>query len=459
MTIEHRNYPADHPADMEAEWAVLGCCLLDQKCIPIMLDILVENDFFHPPHRYIFRAISKLFVNGMRVDYITLTDVLIKNKMLDRAGGPDYLCGLTNTVPSVRSVTQYSNIVYEKACFRNVMKYGTEITEMAKAGKSKVNEIIDYGMGKLIDIQKGRVKTDIKPLKDAMWEYILEQGEKADQGIVPGLNLGIRGIDECVGGLQEGEVCILASRPSVGKTALACTIADHLSREGRRVLLVSAEMTWKSLAARYISMATGENLYDIRTGTTIVRAMEHEGLSQMMEREKQILIYHTYKPTDMSIRTSIQLAIHKYGRLDLVIIDYLQLIRSSNPDLKNDNQKLEDISANFKAMALEPMINCPFLILSQLSRGSAKEERRPRLDDLRGSGAIEQDADVVVLLYKRPQENRSDVHFVEYDVAKNRQGRVSIRENVLKFHRKVVTFEDSNNAERINYFDNQGSSR
>ncbi len=432
------------PQDIEAESSVLGALMLDKDAILKVVDTLKPSDFYHPHHQKIFQNIAELFKLGNPIDILTVTNKLKEKKQLKEVGGSDYLTELINKVPTSAHINHYAQIVKENKVRRDLINASSEINEEALDNTSFEN-LLDAVEQKIFGIsQRSRIQKFI-PLKEELpgaYERLekLHQGER--EGQLKGVPTGFPGIDNILSGLQKSDLVLLGARPSIGKTSLSLDIARHAALNGYRVGTFSLEMSAEQVVDRVIAAQSQVPLWRLRTGR-IQDETEFAMIQQALNTLSDINLFveDTPSPNILHIRSMARKLQLEHG-LDLLIIDYLQLIMpttSSNSLV----QQTTEISRNLKSLARE--LNVPVLALSQLSRGVEQRELKiPRLSDLRESGSLEQDSDVVMFLYRKDRDkldiSDEEKNITEVIVAKHRNGPLgSVK---LRFDPEKVTFRN-----------------
>jgi len=443
------------PHNLEAERSVLGCCLLDRAALLTILTRTKPDDFFHPPHRIIFENIKKLFGENVSPDYVSLTNSLMSSGNLEAAGGGEYVAGLTNIVPSVRNAEHYADIVCEKSQLRQLQRLGNEMAKFAGDSKRPLSEIINWSSDRfleLLELKQHQSYTTIGKVADTFRKWY---DETYDDKEPPGCITGYQDLDRMLLGLQNGNLVILAARPSQGKTALALDIARNVASRGGRVAFLSLEMSRDELLMRLLCSAGKLDSYRLRQ-KRLSEKKDSEGktdwsrLTDAMAKldPMQIYIDDTSALTVSELRAKVKAMKLEQGGLDLVVIDYLQLINGDGGGYDMRVQEVSKISRNLKALARE--IEAPVLALSQLSRHIERREghrKVPQLSDLRESGSIEQDADVVLFIHREVSE-QEEAEGRQYEpdneqetqliIAKNRNG--AIGKVFLLFMRRFATF-------------------
>ena len=407
------------PQNIEAEQSVLGSMLIEKQAILRAMEILRPQDFYREAHQQIYRVMTDLFDHGQAVDLITVTEALRQEGLLEQVGGIPYLTTLANLVPTAANVEHYAKIVEEKAILRELIKAATEIVARGYAGKDDVDILLDQAEQAIFDVSQRRTVQGYVALKDVLIET-LERIEYvyANKDGATGVPTGFRELDQLTSGLQPSDLVILAARPSVGKTSFALNIARHAAvKDKTPVAIFSLEMSREQIAQRLLCYEAGVNGQNLRQG--FLNDNDWKRLSTALGRlgEAPIFIDDTPNISIMELRTKARRIKVEHG-LGLVVVDYLQLMQARGRQ-ENRQQEISEISRSLKALARE--LKAPVLALSQLSRAvEQRQDRRPMLSDLRESGAIEQDADVVMFLYASPEAESTNV--IELIVAKQRNG-------------------------------------
>ena len=432
------------PHNLEAEQSVLGAAFMSKSALQKVCEDLSSESFYLDAHSKIYDVIKELYNTNVAVDITTVTDRLKSKKLLKQIGDVDYLLEIVNSVPTASNVDYYINIVNEKAVLRNLIDTATSIVSEAYMGDATINETLDDAERKILNVAKNRKTSEFKTMAEALskaqsdLEKISENG-----GEITGAPSGFYDLDKVTTGFHENEFIILAARPGMGKTAIVLNIAVNVAEATKKnVAIFNLEMGAEQLAMRMISSAGQIDGYKLRTGK-----LEHsdwkrvnEAISQLAETN--IKIDDTPGITIGEIRAKCRrLAASKEG-IGLVIIDYLQLVTASNKYAGNRQQEVAEISRALKTLALE--LKVPIIACAQLSRAvEGREDKRPLMSDLRESGSIEQDADIVAFLYRddyynkeaRMDDNNSVVEFI---IGKNRSGPTKTVE--LLFKKNTSTF-------------------
>ncbi len=424
------------PQNIEAEEAVIGSMLIEQSAVITALEILTPDDFYKESHRVIFRHMARMADRLEAVDLVTLSEALRADGHLDKIGGAAELARLANLVPTAANVEYYAKIVSEKSILRRLIGTATQIAASAYTSQSDVDEILDKAEEKIFQISQGRVTQGYVHLKEVLVET-MENLEYlvSNRDDVIGLSSGLSDLDNLTLGFQPSDLIILAARPSVGKTSLGLNIARNVAvKENATVAIFSLEMSREQVAQRLLCSESAINSQKLRSG--FLSDDEWRRLSIALGRlgEAKIFIDDTPGISVMELRGKTRRIKAEHG-LGLVVIDYLQLMRSRKQE--NRQQEISEISRSLKGLARE--LNVPVIAMSQLSRAvEQRQDRRPMLSDLRESGAIEQDADIVMFLYTDPELEQNNA--IELNIAKQRNGPTgSIK---LFFSREVCRFGD-----------------
>lgn len=414
------------PQNEEAEKSVLGAALIDKETLLEISDILKSDDFYKEAHREIFSVIMDLYRKNEPVDILTTAEELKKRKSLDLVGGRAYLGMLSASVPSTANVAQYARIVEEKSILRKLIRASSEIMEEGFSEGKIASEVLEMAEQRVFEISQKRQKKSVSMLKDVLvknMDMITELSGR--EGSLRGLTTGFRDIDEKTSGLQKSDLIILAARPSMGKTALALNIARNAAvKAGAKVLIFSLEMSEEQLSERILSTESMVELQKMREGT--LEGDDWGKLSEAIMRleNADIMIDDTPGISSLEMRNKCRKIKMEKG-LDLILIDYLQLMVY---DGKTESRQLEVSALTRYLKQLAREMECPVIVLSQLSRAPEArrgDEKKPVLSDLRESGSIEQDADQVFFLYRDEyytKENTQRPNECDVIIAKNRNG-------------------------------------
>lgn len=430
------------PQDVEAEISALGSLMLDKDAIYRVVDYLSVRDFYKPGHQDIYSAMLDLSSKREPIDVLSVTSRLRELGKLDEIGGSAYLTTLVNSVPTASHVDHYASIVRRKRLLRDLIDASHHIAQLGYNEAENVEQLLDEAEQKIFGIAKDSLRQEFVAVKDALedtWERI----EKIhnNKGSLRGVTTGFPDLDEILGGLQRTDFVVLASRPSLGKTSLALGFARNAARAKHPVAFFSLEMSREDLMDRLIAAEAGVDIWRLRTGHLRSEGEDNDfvRLQDAMAKLSDLPLFmdDSGAPTVMELRAKAR-RLQAERRLDLVIVDYLQLIRGSGR-AENRVQEVSELSRTLKAMAKE--LNVPVLALSQLSRGiENRPSSEPKLSDLRESGSIEQDADVVMFIHRedRIKENTDKKNIAEIRILKHRNGPIGKVE--LYFHEETSSF-------------------
>jgi len=432
------------PQAVEVEQAVLGAMMLEQRAIVRAVETLDESCFYHAPHSRIFAAMTELFERGIAVDQLTLTEELKRRGQLDDVGGVVYLAKLGSEVATTANIDFHARIVLEKALGRKLIETASEVIERAYAADEDVQTLIDSAEQKLFSLSENQIGEGFERLKEVMGETVDHLDRiHAGAGTVLGVDTGFPELNDQMSGFQKGDLAILAARPSVGKTALALTLARNAAVNAEAgVAIFSLEMSKIQLVQRLLSIETKVDLHKLRTGRLSDEDWMH--LTHNINRLAEAPIYIDDTPgiSVLEARAKARRLQREYG-IDMVIIDYLQLM-SGHIRTQSREQEISQISRGLKAMAKE--LDVPVLALSQLSRAvESRTDRRPQLSDLRESGSLEQDADVVMFIYRpemydlKSPDGESLEGLAQIIIGKQRNGPVGSVD--LMWNKESATYE------------------
>lgn len=413
------------PQSIEAEQSVIGSMIIDKSAIAKVLESLEEEDFYRDGHKIIYKTILEMFRNDIAIDLLTLLEYLKSTDTLERAGGVTYITELSSSVPTTANLSAYIKIVSDKSTLRKLIKASTTIIEESYNNQSQVENVIDVAEKKIFNIAEKRTTKDFEPLSDVL-ERGFAQIEKLfnNKGEITGVGSGFTDLDAKTSGFQSGDMILIAARPSMGKTTFALNIAEHVAlREHRSVVIFSLEMSKEQLAYKLLCSEANVDMLKLRTGALEDKDWENIAMAAGPLSKAKIYIDDTAGVTVMEMRSKCRRLKIEYG-IDLIVIDYLQLM-SGGTGSDNRQQEVSEISRSIKALAKE--MECPVIALSQLSRApEQRADHRPMLSDLRESGSIEQDADIVMFLYRDEYYNKEteDKNIGECIMAKQRNGPV-----------------------------------
>ncbi len=430
------------PQDLEVEQSVLGALLIDKNAIIKVADILTAKDFYSPAHERIFETMIELYEKRQPVDILSLTSRLKEKNLLTEIGGSSYLADLTNKVPTASHIEHYAKVVKEKKILRDLIRTSAEITEEAFDTAKDVEELLDGIEQKIMAISQRSMSKNFVPVKDEL-KTAYDRIEQLHQGKgqLRGIPSGFDGLDNLLSGFQKSDLIIVGARTSLGKTTLVLDIARNAAiKTGLPVGIFSLEMSREQVVDRLIAAESQVPLWKLRTGR-ITDDLEFEMIQNSLDRLSRVNIFidDTPSPNIMQMRSMARRLQIEHG-LGLLVVDYLQLI-AARTNSENMVQQVTEISRGLKALARE--LNVPVIAVSQLSRGvDQRDNKIPRLSDLRESGSIEQDADVVILLYRKNQD-RIDIapeeqNLTQVNIAKHRNG--PLGSIALRFDPERVTF-------------------
>lgn len=413
------------PQNLEAEQSVLGAVMIDSEALPKAIEILNEEDFYKESHRRIFRAASELFSKGEAVDIVTVTDLLRRNGDIDTVGGVPYLSQIINSIPTAANVRYHAKIVREKALLRSLLRTATQITSKVYEDSLDADEMVDYAEKMIFDIADKRTKTsfyDMKGIIKDTFKMIQTLYEKKDS--ITGVPTGYKDIDALTSGFQPGDLIIIGARPGMGKTSFALNIAQYVAIENKEpVAIFSLEMSKEQLAMRMLCAESMVDSSRVRKG--FISKEDWPKLTNAGGRlaEAPLFIDDSAAISVLEVRAKARRLKMEHGGLSMVIVDYLQLMRGRG-NFERREQEISDISRSLKELAKD--LRVPVVALSQLNRAvENRGDRRPTMADLRESGAIEQDADVIMFLYRDEvynKNNSSSKGKAEVIIAKQRNG-------------------------------------
>ncbi|PLA28126.1 replicative DNA helicase [Corynebacterium coyleae] len=413
------------PHDERAERSVLGAMLLNPDVILDVADGLRPDDFYHPAHQLIYQAILDLFSQGSSVDVLIVAARLDRLNELERVGGAPYLHTLISEVPTSANAGYYAEIVEEKSILRQLVNAGTQVVQLGYEGEEgmEIEALVDHAQQKVFSISRNNVGEDYRPLSELLKPTIDELTMIASGGALEaGVPTGFIDLDKLTNGLHAGQMIIIAARPGVGKSTLALDFMRSCSiHQGKTSVIFSLEMSASEIIMRMLSAETEIKLSSMRSGQMEERDWEKLTKRLTEIQDAPLFIDDSPNLTMMEIRSKARRLKQQHG-LDLVVVDYLQLM-SSGKRVESRQQEVSEFSRHLKLLAKE--LEVPVIAISQLNRGpEARTDKRPQLADLRESGSLEQDADMVFLLYRPDSQDRDDERAGEADiiVAKHRGG-------------------------------------
>ena len=411
------------PHNEEAERSVLGAAMLNKEVLFDILEEVKEDDFYNESHKEIFRAIWELYRKNSAVDMLTVCEELKSRQSLDMVGGRAYIATLTAEVPSTANGREYAKIIAEKAIMRQMIRTAEDITEKGYESKMAAREILDYAESGIFQIAQMRQKNDYTKIQDVLLENLkIIDAAAQNKDKITGIPTGFHDLDEKTSGLQRSDLIIVAARPGMGKTAFALNIAQQSAvKHGTSAIIFSLEMSKEQLGQRLLAMQARVEMQKLKQGDLDRKDWDRVSLGVDELNNSKIVIDDTPGNSLMEMRNKCRRLKAEQG-LDLIVVDYLQLMTFEG---KTDNrqQEISALSRNMKLLARE--MNCPVILLSQLSRApELRQDKRPMLSDLRESGSIEQDADIVIFLYRDDyyNENTEKPGVCEVNIAKHRSG-------------------------------------
>lgn len=434
------------PQNIEAEQAVLGAMLIDKEAIAKATEVLSAYDFYREAHRVIFSAMLELYNKNEAVDMVTVTEILKRDNKLEDIGGIAYITSLANVVLTAANVKYHAEIVAEKSVLRQLVRVSTEIAAMGYEANEDVGTLLDTAESRILEISNRKKKNDFTAINDILMDSVQSiESLLQNKGGLTGLPAGFADLDKLTSGLHPSDFIILAARPSMGKTALALNIVQNVALrahkviggEPRSVAFFSLEMSKEQLVNRMLCAEAGIDSQRLRVGEMRDEDWTHLwDACDTMSRAK-IYIDDTAGITAMDMRSRARRLKAEHG-LDLIVVDYLQLMQGSGKRNNSGDrqQEVSEISRSLKALARE--LDVPVLALSQLSRSvESRQVKRPMLSDLRESGSLEQDADIVAFLYREDYYNpETENKHTELIIAKHRNGPV---DTVNLFFQKQFT--------------------
>lgn len=432
------------PQNLEAEQSILGSILLENSAINAAQEVLGKDDFYSEAHRKIFSVIVELADQNEPVDLVTLSNALKNRNLLDSIGGIAYLASLADNVPSAANVANYAKIVKEKAILRGLITSATQIVTSCYDSGSDVDEVLDQAEHRIFEISENKIRQSFYPLRD-----IVKTSFKSIENLfnrkelITGVPTGFERLDDMTSGLQNSDLIIIAGRPSMGKTAFALNIAQYAALESQvPVAIFSLEMSKEQLAFRMLASEARVDSGRMRKG--FLGETDWPKLTEAAGRLSEAPIYIDDTPAITVLEMKAKSRRLKAERgLGLILVDYIQLMRGSNSSRDSREQEISEISRSLKALAKE--LQLPVIALSQLNRKvEDRPNRRPQMADLRESGAIEQDADVIAFIYRDEVYNKSDDNpekgKAEIIIGKQRNGPIGVVK--LAFLNQFTAFEN-----------------
>lgn len=413
------------PHSNDAEKSVLGALMLNNDAMSDVINVVHAEDFYYAQHQAIFNVIIDLYRQNMPIDIVVVCNELKKNNSLEKVGGRSYISSLCSDVPSTLHAGDYAKIVSEKAALRRLITTAEEISEMSYDEAIETSSILDFAERNIYEIAQEKQSKDYQHIRDVLDINLRMINEAAENGgKIVGIPSGFIDLDKCTAGLHKSDLIIIAARPAMGKTAFALNIGLNVATKAQgTVLFFSLEMASEQLSQRLLSMQSLISMQKLKEGA-ISGKEDWEKLSIGLDdlSKTNIVIDDTPDISVLEMKNKCRRLKHEKG-LDLVIIDYLQLMKGDSGHNDNRQQVVSDLSRQLKLLARE--LDCPVIVLSQLSRATeSRPDKRPQLSDLRDSGAIEQDADIVMFLYRDDYYNEASERpgICEVNIAKHRSG-------------------------------------
>ena len=412
------------PHNREAEQSVIGAIFLDPQALITASEILLADDFYQNAHKKIFETMLRLSDQGKAIDVVTVTEELSAKKELEDVGGLSYLLELANAVPTAANIAHYAKIVEEKALLRRLIRVATKIVEDGYTREDEVEALLGEAEKKMMEVANRKNAGDFKHVKDVLVETFdnIEQLQ-SKKGDVTGIPTGFRDLDNITAGFQRNDLIIVAARPSVGKTAFALNVAQSVAVQAREnVAIFSLEMGAEQLVMRMLCAEGNIDAQVLRTGALTTEDWGKLTMAMGSLSNSGIFIDDTPGVRINEIRAKCRRLAQEHG-LGMILIDYLQLIQGSGKPGENRQQEVSEISRSLKGLARE--LKVPVIALSQLSRGvEQRQDKRPMMSDLRESGSIEQDADIVAFLYRDDYYDKESEskNMIEIIIAKQRNG-------------------------------------
>ena len=411
------------PFSMIAEQSLLGSVLIDPQSLNDVVEIITADDFYLTEHTQIFTAMRELFLINKEIDVVTLIDTLVTKGIYDKSGGEDYIRTLYQAVPNSLNVKDYATIVKQKSLLRKLIDACSDISEKAYSEEGDAGQLVDLAESTIFDIAQGRDTKSFRHIRDVIRNVYENLHTMATEGeSAQGTKTGFSGIDNVLAGMGNSDLILVGARPGMGKTSFALNIGTNVALQtGKTVCMFSLEMSAEQLVTRVISSEAMIDSYALRTGKLDPKQWEDIAAATTRLSGCDILIDDTSGITVTGMKGKLR----RIKNLGLVVIDYLQLMQSDRRNDGNRVQEVADISRALKIMAKE--LNVPIICCAQLSRGpESRTDKRPMLSDLRDSGAIEQDADTVIFLYRDEyyvtDKNDEESSVAEIIIAKNRHG-------------------------------------
>ena len=414
------------PFSLIAEQSLLGAILSDPDCFNDIAEKIKATDFYLTEHSQIYTAMLELFQTSKEIDIVTLIDTLVKKGIYSKSGGEDYIRTLGQTVPNSLNVLDYADIVKEKSMLRTLIDACNEISDTAYSEEGKASDIINFAESKIFELSQGRDTRNFKRISDVIGEVFKNLHELASSNGSHGTNTGFSGLDDVLSGMGNSDLIIVGARPGMGKTSFVLNIGTNVAIQSKKtVCMFSLEMSAEQLVSRIISSEAMIDSKAMRTGKLTTEQWDNIAYAADRLAGSNILIDDTSNITVTGMIGKLR----RVENLGLVIVDYLQLMQSDNAKTESRVQQVGEISRGLKLMAKE--LNVPIICCAQLSRdnekrGTSSKSKRPMLSDLRDSGSIEQDADIVIFIHREEYYDQDATGdgggIAEIIVAKNRHG-------------------------------------
>lgn len=442
MDYQAQQTPLQAPMSQEAEQALLGSILLDSKAFLSVASYLTADDFFIKRHEYIWNAFSRLQERNDAIDYVTIARELQDMGLLNEIGGPAYLTNLVNNTPTAMHAEVYGEVVARAATRRKMLQAADSIRQLALDEERPIDKVINEAEQALFAVSNNQMKREFVPIDVAASDYYDELERLLEIGVgTIGMPTGFNDLDGLLGGFQKSDLIVFAGRPGMGKTSWMLSVALNVARRDRRVAIFTMEMGVEQMVQRLISMETGIRIQQLRTAD--INAREHTRLTEAIGRISSLPLYIDDTPSisPIEMRTKCRRLQHEFG-LDIVMVDYMQLMSAGRAYENNRVQEISYISRSLKELARE--LNVTVLSTAQLSRAvEQRPDKRPQLSDLRESGTIEQDADAVLFLYRDEVYNPDTTEFpnqADVLLSKHRHGPTGAVQ--LYFEKSYTRFRD-----------------
>jgi len=441
MDIQAPQTQLQAPMSLEAEQALLGSILLDPSAYHSVAAFLTAEDFFLKRHEHIWNAFSRLQERKDAIDYVTLASELDDMRLLEEIGGHAYLTGLVNSTPTAIHAEVYGEMIARTSTRRKMLMAADDIRQLALDEALTIDKVINEAEQALFNVSNSQIKREFVPIWDAASEYYDEVEKQLEMGSAIGMPTGFSDLDGLLGGFQKSDLVVFAGRPGMGKTSWMLSVALSVARRDRRVAIFTMEMGVEQMVQRLLSMETGISIQQLRTAN--ISAREHTRLTEAIGRISNLPLFIDDTPsiTPVEMRTKCRRLQHEYG-LDIVMVDYMQLMSAGRVYENNRVQEISYISRSLKELARE--LNVTVLSTAQLSRAvEQRQDKRPQLSDLRESGTIEQDADAVLFLYRDEVYNPDSTEFpnqADVLLSKHRHGPTGAVQ--LFFEKSFTRFRD-----------------